>query len=346
MTRILHLEDKYKRQWDEYITQTPSGTFYHLYKWKDLIERNFGLKSLYLVALNGADQVNGVFPLFLMRDIIGRKYLVSVPYSTFAGVCADDDETKMKLFDRAKELAFEHKVQYIESRQLASEAFQLPTKKEFVTMYLRLNQDENYIWEKSINAKARNHIRKACKEGLTTDFGKKYIDAFYEVLSVNIRDLGSPNYPKVFLKNILDEFSDSSDIIVVKHKDKIIGGMLFICYKNMIFNPWASSLKEYNRLSPNDLLYWEAIKYACKKGCEYFDFGRSTINSGTFDFKKKMGGEPVQLHYQYFLNKMQKIPAVSAHNNKYQPAINLWKKLPLWAAKFLGPGLIRHLPEL
>jgi FemAB-related protein (PEP-CTERM system-associated) len=277
MTRIVTLEDKDKSEWDDYVRQSPEGTFFHLTGWKDAIEKTFSLDSIYLMAVDGSGQIRGILPLFLMRDILRRKYLVSVPYSTYAGLCSDDEYTKKKLFDRAKELAFENKVQYIEIRQLSSEVFQLPTKKEFVTMSLKLDRDEEYLWEKSINAKARNHIRKAYKEGLTVDFGREYLDEFYKVLSVNIRDLGSPNYPKFFLSNILDKFNESSDIIVVKYQEEVIGGMLFISYKNMIFNPWASSLRIYNRLGTNDMLYWEAIKYACKNGYDYFDFGRSIL---------------------------------------------------------------------
>lgn len=298
------------------------------------------------MALNDIDEIKGILPLFFMKDFLGRKYLVSLPYSTYAGICADDKDTAKDLFKKAKELAVENKVQHLEIRHQKDEPFQLPEKKDFVSMCLKLDPDENYVWKTCLNTKARNQVRKAYKEGLTVDFGKKYLDDFYEILSVNIRDLGSPNYPKSFLKNILSEFNKSSGIIVVKYRNKIIGGMFFVYYKNIILDPWAASLKKYNKLCPNDILYWEAIKFACKKGFEYFDLGRSTINSGTFKFKKKWGAETVQLHYYYFLNKANRIPEVSAHNNKYEMAINIWKKLPLRVAKTIGPRLIGYLPEL
>jgi len=346
MTQVQEFQDNYKGKWDEYVKQSREGTFFHLTGWKEMIEKTFGLKSIYLMALNGADEIQGLLPLFLMRDILGRKYLVSNPYSTYTGVCAVDAQIKEMLFNKAKEIASYNGVQYLEIRQLGYEAFDLPAKTDFVTMFLTLERDEEIIWKKTINAKARNHIRKALKEGVTVETGTNYLDAFYEVLSINIRDLGSPNYPKLFLKNILEHFSGSSNILVAKYNGKVIGGMLYICYKNMIFNPWAASLRKYNGLSPNDLLYWEAIKFACNKGYEYFDFGRSTVNSGTFEFKKKMGGKPVQLYYQYFLNRMRSIPRVSAHDNKYQMVIDVWKKLPVTVAKVIGPKLIRYLPEL
>jgi len=122
---------------------------------------------------------------------------------------------------------------------------------------------------------------------------------------------------------------------------------LFVVYKKIFIPFWAASLSQYNNLRPNDLLYWEAIKYACRNGYEYFDFGRSTINSGTFKFKQNWGAEKVQLNYQYLFNKCREIPKVSASDdNKYKWAINIWKNMPMSVVNLFGPRLIRYLPEL
>lgn len=346
MTRILYLENNYNSKWDEYVKQSPEGTFYHLTGWKKVIEKTLRLKPIYLMALNNADEIIGILPLFFMRDIVGRTYLVSIPFSAYAGVCTHEEDIKTRLFDKAKELAYENKVQYLEIRQLCEEVYKLPTKKDFVSMRLKLERDEEILWKSSLDLYARKRVRKASKKGITVDFGKNYLDEFYEILSANVRDLGSPNYPKLFLKNFIEEFSDTANLIVARYQNKIIGGMIFVGYKNIILGTWAASLREYNKLGPNDLVYWEAIRYACKDGYDYFDFGRSSLNSGTFDFKKKWGAQPMQLYYQYFFNKSQKIPKVSASENKYQLAISLWKKMPISVANVLGPRLIRYLPEL
>ena len=55
--------------------------------------------------------------------------------------------------------------------------------------------------------------------------------------------------------------------------------------------PWASSLREYFSLCPNNLLYWEMIRWGCKNGYQRFDFGRSSPDSGTYRFKKQWGAK-------------------------------------------------------
>lgn len=346
MTKIVPLTEQYYTKWDEYIKKCPEGVFHQSIGWKNVIEKNLNLRPFYSAALTESDEISGVLPLILMRDVVGRKYLVSLPYSTYAGVCAEDNIIKTDLLRRAKEIAVENGVQYLELRQLAGHGFDLPTREDFVVMVSKLSGDEEIEWE-NLHKRRRNDIRKAYNEGLTVDFDKSYLDEFYTVLSIKQRDLGTPNYPKQFLRTALDEFGSAANVIVVKYRGRVIGGSLFIGFGNSLSPCWFASLSKYNNLCPNDILIWEIIKYACRNGIAYLDHGRSTVNSGTHMFKKKWGAETVQLHYQYIFNKGKKIPIVSANeDNKYQAAINIWKKLPLAVAERLGSKLIRYLPEL
>lgn len=345
MTKIVYLEDKYNSKWDDYIDRSSSGTFYHLLSWKHILERSFGFTPVYLMSISKTNTVSGVLPLFLMKDLLGKSYLISTPSADFTGVCADDNETGIALLDKAREIADDKKVQYMEIRQPDVKVYDLPSISDFISMRLNLADDEDVIWKDSLNTKARNQTRRAYKEGLTVDLGREYLEDFYNVYSTNMRDLGTPVYPKSFFRGILDEFKDSAGIIVVKLQGTVIGGMFFITYKRTFSDTWASSLKKHNKLCPNNILYWEAIKYACKNGFEYFDFGRSTINSGTYNFKRQWGAEPLQLYYLYYLNKSAIIPEVNADNNQYQMAIDIWKKLPLPLANALGPRLVKYFPE-
>jgi len=343
--KIVLLDSKDPKKWDEVIIYSQEGTFGHLSGWTKVYEL-YGYKPYNIAAVDGSDTIKGVLRFFLTRDIFGKKFLISNPFISYGGICAYDNETKNALISKAKEIALENRVQYFEVRQLAHASNALPAKKDFVTLLLRLEKCEEFIWKNSLETAVRNQIRKAIKLGLTVNFGTEYFDDFYRVLSINHRDFGTPLHKRAFFKKVLDEFNERAGIIVVKHQGKVIAGMLYIHYKNVFSEPWASSLREYNKLCPNNLLYWEAIKYACKHGFEYFDFGRSTIGSGTFNFKKQWGADPVQLHYQYFLNKANKIPVHNVHDNKYQLAINVWKKMPMIIANIIGPRLVKYLPEL
>ena len=99
-------------------------------------------------------------------------------------------------------------------------------------------------------------------------------------------------------------------------------------------------------MCPNNLLYWEAIKYAKKYSLTKFDFGRSTINTGTYKFKLQWGAKPVQLYYNYKLFGKAKIPQTNALENKYSKLIKIWSKLPTKLAVNISSKIIDRLPEL
>ncbi|MGC4081715.1 MAG: GNAT family N-acetyltransferase [Vicinamibacterales bacterium] len=108
--------------------------------------------------------------------------------------------------------------------------------------------------------------------------------------------------------------------------------------------PWASSIRDYNNLCPNHLLYWSIIEAALERGCVTLDFGRSTPGEGTFKFKEQWGAQPVPLHWEYKLLHGSPVPNVSPTNPKYRLMIETWKRLPLPVANLLGPHIVSSIP--
>ena len=104
-----------------------------------------------------------------------------------------------------------------------------------------------------------------------------------------MRDLGSPVHSPDFFDAIFDEFNDCAKIMLVRKDEGVIGGAVCLFFKGSMIVPWASSLREYFSLRPNNLLYWEMIRWGCKNGYQRFDFGRSSPDSGTYRFKKQWG---------------------------------------------------------
>ena len=96
-------------------------------------------------------------------------------------------------------------------------------------------------------------------------------------------------------------------------------------------------------LKGNDFMYWKVLERACENGLNIFDYGRSQKNTGSYRFKKHWGFEPVPLSYEYYLVKASSVPRLDASNPRYQGLINLWTKLPLPAARIIGPPIARLL---
>lgn len=343
--RILNRKED-ERRWDQYVLNNPNGNFYQLSGWKKIYEDVFGFSGkYYFVEDNG--QIIGVMPLFLMRNILRKRFLVSIPFSSYAGVCFDSPIAGQVLLAKAKELARKYKVQYVEFRQFKQIFGELPQKTKYVTMMTKLEKNYQDLWNHTFKPKLRSVIRQGKKNGLIADWGQEYLDEFYKVFCANMKRLGTPVHPERLFAKIMEVFGDKINIGIVRHGKRVIAGMFTVEFNRKIFSdPWASSLWEFNHLRPNNVLYWSAIKRASNRGFAWFDFGRSTIGSGTYLFKKHWGAKPIQLLYEYFLLHQKVIPEVDPENNKYGVLIDIWKKLPLSLASSFGQRIVKYLPEL
>ncbi len=334
-----------KERWNEYVRGSSAASYYHHLGWKNIIEKSFGHKTYYLLAEDERSNVRGILPLVQIKSILFGNFMVSLPYFNYGGVCADDDGIGAKLLSEAIRLAEKNNMDHIELRQTSNLNSDLSVKTAKVSMLLKLPSKEEDLWN-SFSSKLRSQIRRPTKEGMSSRIGRhEELDNFYSVFSVNMRDLGTPLYSKKFFRNILDEFPESTHICTVYGKDgKPVASGFLVGFKQTLEMPWASSLRSYNRYSPNMLLYWDALRYACENGYTVFDAGRSTPGEGTYRFKEQWGAKPLQLYWHYWMKNGASLPELNPKNPKYRMAIKIWKKLPVALTKLLGPGIVKNLP--
>lgn len=332
-------------EWDEFVLSSEDATVYHQIGWKHVIEGAFGHKPYYLMAKEDG-KVKGILPLFLIKSRIFGSSLVSLPFVDYGGVTAKSKETAKKLISAAIEIAKENKVDYLELRDIKQmEDERLLVKKTKVSFILPLNPNPEIILKKVLHQNKRNKIRKANKYlNVSIGKGEEEILKCNKVFSKAMRELGTPIYPKQFIRNIVETFPDQTVIFLANFEGKVIGAKLAFLFKDVMIFLLHYSIREFFKFAPNDFLYWTAIKYACENGYKTCDFGRCTLDSGTFEFKKKFGAEQRQLYYKYYLNNTSEVPDLSPSSKKYKLAIAIWKRLPLFITEMVGPRIIKSIP--
>jgi FemAB-related protein (PEP-CTERM system-associated) len=327
-------------QWEEFAARAQCGIYHHL-GWRNVIEAAYGHRAPYLVAKR-AGKVTGVLPLVAVRSRLFGKSLTSLPFLDFAGTVADDEDSHAALVTKALELGRELEVDYVELRQIAPRPGHLATSTHKVLMTLELESTEDRVWSK-LSSERRNRVRRAQKEGLTVEVGgASMLPVFYDIWTRNMRDLGSPPHSRKFFAKVLERFGDSCSILLVRRKDDYVGAALTLFSKDTMSVPWVSSLREHFQLYPNNVLYWEAIRLAVAKGLKTFDFGRSTLGSGTFEFKQRWGAVATPLHWQ-FLPVRRAAPIPSADGGGFGLAVELWKRIPVPITRLLGPALRKNI---
>lgn len=330
--------------WNAYAQQAPTATLYHLHAWKQVIEETFGHRTIYLSALTDRSRVVGILPLVELKSWMFGNMLVSLPFFNYGGICADTSDARDALLAAAIRRATDGKADFIEIRHEDDWDNGLPRKTSKVAMRLELPFAPEELW-KSFSSKLRNQVQRPRKEGMRAVVGQEEeLDGFYRVFSANMRDLGTPVYPKSFFLNMLRRFPERTWISTVYAGNVPVASGFLAGFRGRLEIPWASAVKHYNRSSPNMLLYWTCLEWACSKGYGVFDFGRSTPGEGTYRFKEQWGARPHPLYWYYWLRNGGRVPQVNPKNPKYRGAIALWRHLPLSVTRAIGPRIVKYIP--
>lgn len=333
-----------QQRWNDYVKKSKESNCYHQIGWKKVIEKSFGHKTWYLFSEDHQKNITGILPLAQLKSLFFGNFMVSLPYFNYGGICAESSSASGRLLEEAIDIGTKENVNHIELRETHKLDHEMPVKTAKVSMQLDLPSSSEKLWQ-SFSSKLRSQANRPQKEGLYARTGKTdELDSFYEVFSINMRDLGTPVYPKSFFKNILEEFPESTWICSIYQGGKPVAAGFLTGFKEKLAIPWASSLRDYNKLSPNMLLYWTVLKFACDNGYKQFDFGRSTPGEGTYRFKEQWGAKPVPLYWHYWMKNKGPMPEINPRNSKYRLAINIWKNLPVSLSRMIGPSLAKNLP--
>jgi len=361
--RIEFLKKGGEVSWDAYVLNHPRGTPYHLSGWRRAIERAYGHRSYCLIALRdpadasdaGPEEIAGVLPLVHLKHVLFGNVLISLPFCDMGGVIADDDATQAALVRRAIRLTRDVGCRLIELRHAsphaclsegegisAVEQVRIITRRHKVRMLREVMPSSEELM-RSFKAKLRSQIRRPMKDGLYAVVGGgELLDDFYEVFTRNMRDLGSPVHSKGFIGAVSEELSERSRLVVVYHEKRPLACGMVIGCGDTLENPWASALHEYSRMSPNMLLYWTMIEYACDSGFRYFDFGRSSPGEGTYRFKEQWGALPSPLCWDYITTGRAVVPGEEEGRGR-RIAAAFWKRLPVPLTRLMGPPIRKHI---
>lgn len=268
-----------------------------------------------------------------------------MPFLDGGGPCGSSDALKIKLLESLHQKATELDAKWIELRSTEPLPLETPPHEDKVTLVFDLPADTNVLW-KNLKAKVRNLVRKGDRAGLTVEWGgSELLDAFYPIFAINMRDLGSPVHSRAFFAETLKAFGDQAHIALIKKDETAVGGLIGIGYQETFAVPWASSLREYFKLSPNMLLYWQALQRACTQGYRRFDFGRSSRDVGTYRFKKQWGAEEQQLYWYRLPVADDGSMSANGASATGSLAVDVWKKLPVGVATWLGPKVRKYLTQ-
>jgi FemAB-related protein (PEP-CTERM system-associated) len=332
-----------RARWDAFVHACPDATFFHLSGWQRVIEQSFKLKTwFYYVEQDG--QIQGVLPLCEINSRLFGHALGAMQFCVYGGVAALNDGARALLDEAADKLARELKVGHLEYRNMVAAHpgdTDWHTKELYVTFRKAISGDD----EENMNAiprKQRAMVRKGIKAGLVGVVDDN-VDRMFAAYASSVHRLGTPVFPKKYFALLKEEFGDACEVRTILLGDQIVAAVLSFYWRDEVVPYYGGGMPVAREVAGNDFMYWNLMQAAAARGCKLFDFGRSKLGTGAYDFKKNWGFTAQHLPYEYKLYGASELPDNNPLNPKYQLFIKMWKKLPLPLANFIGPYIVRNL---
>lgn len=342
MTVIIEtLDDRNVERWDEFVLRAETATFFHRAGWKTVLERAFGHRTHFLYAVEEGAIV-GVLPLAQVKSALFGNTLSSLPFCVYGGIVAESAEAAEALRQAACDLADTLGVDALEFRNRQDSDVDWPVKDLYFTFRKAIDPDEA-VNLKAIPNRQRAMVRKGIQEGLLSEWDEA-TDRLYRVYSESVRNLGTPVFSAKYMRILLEVFGDDCSILMITHGGNDIAGVMSFNFRDEVIPYYGGSTAAARTVKGvNHFMYWELMRRSCEQGYRLFDFGRSKAGTGPYSFKKNFGFEAQALPYEYYLATSGAMPDVNPLNPKYRLMINVWSKLPLPVANFIGPLLARSL---
>jgi FemAB-related protein (PEP-CTERM system-associated) len=299
-----------------------------------------------LIAEDNTGNQLGYLPLALVQSPLFGRFLVSLPYLNSSGVFSSNPEATMALLDRAVELADALDVKHLELRHEILVEHPKLTLSRTDKVHMRLALEESPEAQlKAYKSKLRSQIKKTSENPFELAFGaQELLSEFYSVFATNMRDLGTPVYPKRLFESILRCFGpESTELAVVRLHGQAVAGAVLLHKNGTTQIPSASSLRSFNSTGANLWMYSRLLDRAISKGSSLFDFGRSSLDSGTYKFKEQWGAKAYPAVWQYYIRKGNPADMRPESPGK-QKLIKAWQKLPVWLTKLVGPVIVKGIP--
>jgi FemAB-related protein (PEP-CTERM system-associated) len=327
-------------------TLAQSAGFVGLDPWLNFVHQIYKF-PIYRIISHTNNEIDGWLALVHVRHSIFGNYLTTSPFGSYGGFAFSSDIARDALLEKARALSRDLRVGYVNVRFDAGDEtpsqgwIQHPV---YATYCADLLPDPTQLMG-AYSSDHRNHIRKSLKKGFSIKFGHlDLLNDVYKGLARSMHELGSPYHDKNYLRSMAKSLGDTLEFAMMYNAyGELVGAGVFICQDDVVTNLHANILHRFRSDYAGEFLYWSMIDHYCQKGFKVFDLGRSLIGSGNETFKMKWKPRKQLLAYWYALLPGHKLPDLNQKNPKFQMAIAVWKHLPSFIVRPLGPFLIKGL---
>jgi hypothetical protein len=338
-------------EWCRLCGETEYSSIYQDPRWLELIEQVYPRLRLHrLACVNAAGTVVWLLPLVAIRPIGKlRSMLISVPFGNYGGFLYRKSPSALseeQLQVPLNEYFNETKAFALEIRETGNPLPGFMPGGDFARFELTLPDTVEKMWKGTITGNARTSVRKADKLGVHVSFhDARQLEIFQELNERHAAYHGTPIHKRSWYPTLVEKFGEQAEIIIGRVQDTPIGALMVLYHEGKAILHAAISDVSYRHIPVTDKLLWAYFEKAIESGkVTSFDFGRTRADSGKRFFKRKWGAIEKPLNFYYLMKPGHVVPRILPENPALAPAIVVWRHLPRWVHRSVGPLVRVRIP--
>ena len=252
----------------------PRGSGFGAQPWLRAIVDTYGFDLSARIVLDDAGHAVAGFTHADIDDFRGHR-LVSVPFCDYLDPVVETDEQWRALVDPLLELGLPLQVKVLHC-DVARNDSRFAHVNELAWHGTDLEKDEEAMFA-ALDRRARQNIRSAQRNGVTARFGSDIEDvrAYHQLhVLTRKRKHGLLAQPVSFFENIWKQFSPTDSIVVgfAEHEGDVIAASFYLVWDNIWYYKFSASIFERSVVRPNEMLAWESMCLAMRRGCVSYDW--------------------------------------------------------------------------
>lgn len=328
-------------RWARLVAEAPQASPFHHPSWLGLLRRHYRYPVAAACVLDGQRAVAGL-PLALVASRLTGRRLVAVPFSDACPPLRLDDAAPEAMRSLAGAIERERRARGVRLEVRARFAEAGEPVDRFLEHVVDLRDGLAEV-ERRYAPQVRRNIRKAGRAGVTferrTDLPA--LDLFYGLHLRTRRRLGVPTQPKRFIRGLAGLFARGLGFVALaRHEGRPAAAAVFLIAGRSVTYKYGASDERSLPARPNNLLFAEAIRWACAAGLHRLDLGRTDLGQeGLRAFKRSWGAVESPLAYTYAGG-----PAPAAGHSGLDRAVSaLVQRAPVAVGRGVGELLYRHV---
>ena len=329
-------------RWLAFAADCAEATPFHHPAWSEVLTRTYGMRSFALGISDEAGAIRAAAPFIEVRGLSLRRRWISLPFTDECAPLARDGDARAELLDALAGVHDRLRAPRIEVRG-AVDAVGWTKTAAAVTHHLALERDPDRVCRRFSRSQVLRNVARAEREGTTVRVAESSedLDAFYGLHVRTRRRQGVPVQPRRFFDAIWSALvMPGLGTILLADADgqRAVAGALFLTWNGTTIYKFGASDPTALRLRPNHLIFNAAIRAACERGDQRFDFGRTDLdNKGLRAFKSGWGAEERPLAY----SSLAPGAAESGGGLVTRVLASVIRRGPVWLGRGIGEAFYR-----